>query len=61
MKEYILDRYRDGKLMAEGAKVRAASLQDAIDKARELFRFDREYPFAFDQGYKQDTFQERLK
>lgn len=37
MREFILDRYHNGVLMAMGAKVDAESLEDAIYKAKALF------------------------
>lgn len=36
-KEYVLDRFVNGRRMAEGAKVQARSLEQAIEKARALF------------------------
>lgn len=42
-KIYVFDRYRNGRLMAEGAKItKATSEQDALSRAHELFESDRE-------------------
>ena len=49
-REYILDRYRDGIRMAEGALVTASSLEEAIEKARHLPGYPR---------FTHDTFRER--
>jgi len=49
-REYILDRYRDGMRMAEGARVTASSLEEAIEKARHLPGYPR---------FTHDTFRER--
>lgn len=37
MKEWVFDRYRYGVLMAEGARVHARTLADALRKAEALF------------------------
>ena len=49
-REYILDRYHDGVLMAEGARVTASSLEEAIEKARHLPGYPR---------FTHDSFRER--
>lgn len=38
MTTYTLERYHRGRLMAEGAKVKAENEAQAIEKARALFR-----------------------
>ena len=35
---FEFDRYRNGRLMAEGGKVRAKDETEALDKVRRLFR-----------------------
>lgn len=37
LSEYKVDRYRNGNKMAEGAKVKAKSALDALQKAKRLF------------------------
>lgn len=49
LKEYTFDRFRGSCKMAEGARVKAHSLEEAIKKARNLFP---ECP--------NDTFKERV-
>ena len=39
-REWIFDRYRDGKLMAEGARVNASTKKEAIRKAYALFDYE---------------------
>jgi hypothetical protein len=50
MKTYILDRIHRGQLMAQGARVEADHLEDAIEKAKKLFP---------DEEYQYDTFEIR--
>lgn len=40
-KEWVFDRYRYGKLMAEGARVYAKTAEGALMKAKELFADER--------------------
>ena len=40
MKEWKFDRYRDGKLMAQGVRVHAATEEEARRKARALFDYE---------------------
>lgn len=37
MREWVFDRYRNGRLMAEGARVRARTKEEALRKAESLF------------------------
>jgi len=49
-REWILDRYHNGVCMAEGARVHAASFDEAVKKAKKLFH---------ETDFRNDNFKER--